>query len=311
MLLLVGALACALAALLFAARPVAVAPAAALATLTALAALVLPWARLPRRVVLLLGVITSAELAFCDLAAGAGGALAWLLVLGVVLAAASIDSRPALAVQVIAAAGAVAVMATGGDGDVATAVVGVPVLVVLAAIVAGLREGLVNRSRELEQEVRRDPLTGLGNRRLLDERLAYELARHGRTARPLALLVLDLNRFKAVNDELGHPAGDRMLRHVGALLLEVTRVQDTVVRLGGDEFLVLAPESGAPEASRLSERLREALATVRARDEPLRAAVGFAVFPDDGTDAATLVEAADRGQRADKRDTAPPHAHAA
>ena len=152
----------------------------------------------------------------------------------------------------------------------------------------------------LEHLVRRDPLTGVGNRRMLGERLDYEMARHGRTGMPLTLLVLDLNGFKQVNDRLGHTAGDQLLRDVGAVLTGTLRAQDTVVRPGGDEFCVIAPETSAEDAAQLIAGIRGALATLDAAGRALTTAVGAATFPQDGSDPQALMGVADARQRDDK-----------
>lgn len=152
----------------------------------------------------------------------------------------------------------------------------------------------------LEHLVRRDPLTGVGNRRMLGERLDYELARHARSGLPLTLLVLDLNGFKQVNDRLGHGSGDQLLREVGAVLAGTLRRQDTIARPGGDEFCVVAPETSAEDAARLVAQIRGALAAIPAAGRPLTAAVGAATFPQDGAAAPELMAIADERQRADK-----------
>ena len=161
---------------------------------------------------------------------------------------------------------------------------------VAAAVGARRRQA---RERRLEELSRRDPLTGLGNARLLRERLAYEIARHARHSRPLAVLVLDLDGFKGVNDRFGHAAGDEVLREVAAALARTVRDQDTVVRQGGDEFCVLAPESGREEAARLAERLREGVEAAVTGLDGLSASLGAAIYPEDGETAAGLLEAAD------------------
>jgi len=149
------------------------------------------------------------------------------------------------------------------------------------------------RERRLEELSRRDPLTGLGNARLLRERLAYEIARHARHDRPLAVVVLDLDGFKGVNDRFGHAAGDEVLREVAGALARTVRDQDTVVRQGGDEFCVLAPESGREDAARLAERLRHGVAAAVTGLDGLSASFGAAIYPEDGETAAGLLEAAD------------------
>jgi diguanylate cyclase (GGDEF)-like protein len=157
----------------------------------------------------------------------------------------------------------------------------------LAALLATRRR---RREERLEELSRRDPLTGLGNARLLTDRLPYEIARHTRHGRPLAVLVCDLDGFKRVNDRFGHAAGDEVLREVGAAFARTARAQDTVVRHGGDEFSVLVPESGRAEAERLAERLR---AAAQGAMHGLDASWGVAVHPDDGATAAELLEVAD------------------
>ena len=160
----------------------------------------------------------------------------------------------------------------------------------IAAYVRSLRQ---ERERRLEALSRQDPLTGLGNARLLRERLGYELARHARYDRSLAVVVLDLDGFKGVNDRFGHAAGDEVLRAVAAALARTVRDQDTVVRQGGDEFCVLAPESGAEEAGRLVTRLQAAVAESVSGLSGLSGSFGAALYPRDGTSAAELLERAD------------------
>lgn len=169
-------------------------------------------------------------------------------------------------------------------------------LVVLAAVttlVVVLRERMQAGHDALRELAQSDPLTGVGNYRRLHARLTYEIARHKRSGRPLALLVLDLDGFKSVNDSLGHLAGDRLLRGVARALEDTVRAQDTVARQGGDEFAVLAPETGPAAAA--------ALEAVAAEKMPVRASVGWAIYPADGEERMLLLERADARQRAAKR----------
>jgi diguanylate cyclase (GGDEF)-like protein len=146
-----------------------------------------------------------------------------------------------------------------------------------------------------------DPLTGVGNYRRLYSRMSYEMARHRRSGQSLALLVMHLDRFKAVNDALGHPAGDRLLKAVADALVATVREQDTVVRQGGDEFAVLAPDTGAGAASALVTRIEQGLGGIEAEGMPISASVGWALYPDDAEDHMALMERADARQRAIKR----------
>jgi diguanylate cyclase (GGDEF)-like protein len=154
----------------------------------------------------------------------------------------------------------------------------------------------------LDALAQRDALTGVGNRRLLDERLDYELVRHVRTGEPLALVVLDLNGFKEINDRLGHAAGDDVLRDVARAIVGAVRAQDTVARPGGDEFCIIAPDTDAAGATVLVEHIRAAISGVMVEQRPLRAGIGWAVAPSHGQRPRELFEAADAAQREDKPD---------
>src|SRR5215213_357932 len=111
------------------------------------------------------------------------------------------------------------------------------------------------RQQGLRLLSQQDPLTGLANRRLLHDRLNYEISRHRRHSRRFSVLALDLDGFKGVNDKFGHAAGDEILREIARALEKAVRDQDTVARMGGDEFCVLSPEIGWEDAERLAARL--------------------------------------------------------
>ncbi len=155
---------------------------------------------------------------------------------------------------------------------------------------------------------RRDELTGVGNYRSLHERLAEEIARHRRHSREFALILLDLDGFKAVNERLGHLDGDRLLAEIGAALSDEVRTEDSVFRQGGDEFAVIVPEAGAEEAEEVAARLRARVARRGfGSDErwPVSAACGFAMFPADGITVDDLLGFADADLFAAKRDGRP------
>ncbi|HYG96258.1 MAG TPA: GGDEF domain-containing protein [Solirubrobacterales bacterium] len=143
---------------------------------------------------------------------------------------------------------------------------------------------------------RRDELTGVGNYRALHERLAAEIARHHRHGREFALVLLDLDGFKQVNERHGHLEGDRLLAEVGGSLREEVRGEDSVFRQGGDEFAVIVPEVNAEEAGEVAKRLRgrvsrRGLGSDETR--PLSATTGFAMFPADGRTVDELLGVAD------------------
>ena len=157
----------------------------------------------------------------------------------------------------------------------------------LLAVPAGLIIGLSNRRSIAREEglrllTQQDALTGLGNRRLLHDRLGYEIARHRRHGRRFSLLALDLDGFKGVNDRFGHQAGDEILREVSRALGRAIREQDTLVRMGGDEFCVLVPESEHADAELMAERMRRSVRGAVTGLDNLAVSVGYAVFPDEG-----------------------------
>jgi diguanylate cyclase (GGDEF)-like protein len=179
-------------------------------------------------------------------------------------------------------------------------------LAVLLALPAGFAAWLVQRRAEVRERrllllSQRDALTGLANRRVLEQRLGYEIARHRRHRRRFCLVAMDLDGFKQVNDRFGHQAGDEVLREVARALERTVREQDTVVRLGGDEFCILAPESGPTEADRLAARVRWAVAGAVEGLEALSVSAGYAIYPDDGQHGDELLSRADEASIAAKR----------
>ena len=163
----------------------------------------------------------------------------------------------------------------------------------VAVLVAG-RERLERERDALRRFALTDALTGIANRRSLLMRVEYEVTRHARAQRRFALLMLDLDGFKLLNDRFGHAAGDDLLRDVAAAMRSSLRSQDTVARLGGDEFCVLAPETDLAGTERLVARIGRAVSAVTVGVETLRASYGVALFPDDGSSAASLLHAADQ-----------------
>ena len=150
---------------------------------------------------------------------------------------------------------------------------------------------------QLKFQAFHDALTGLPNRPLLLERLTQEMAHARRSARQLAVLFIDLDRFKKINDSLGHEAGDRLLCQVAERLISCTREGDTVARLSGDEFVVLLPGLGSPKpAARLAAEMQELLGEpfmIGDSTAYVGASIGVAIFPDDGSLASELLKKAD------------------
>lgn len=157
--------------------------------------------------------------------------------------------------------------------------------------------------RRLKRLAERDDLTGLPNRRLWAERLTEELSRSRRgRGRPGSLLIVDLNDLKGLNDRYGHAAGDAALRDTARVLRGALRAADVCCRTGGDEFMILLPDTDAAGARLAMARLRSAVLRAGARrDVPLTISVGAASWPDDGEDPAPLIETADRAMYAEKQ----------
>lgn len=166
--------------------------------------------------------------------------------------------------------------------------------VAVGSTVAALRARELALVARLAEAARTDPLTGLLNRRGFDGALQKELDRADRGGAPVALIMGDLDRFKAVNDLLGHVGGDAVLRQVAAILQAAVRSVDVVARLGGEEFAVICPSCSAADARRLAERIRAAIGDLPVpADAVLTISLGVAVYPEQATDSASLVRAAD------------------
>jgi diguanylate cyclase (GGDEF)-like protein/PAS domain S-box-containing protein len=162
----------------------------------------------------------------------------------------------------------------------------------------------VRAEQALRHQARHDALTGLPNRAFLHERVAAACDDADAAARPRALLLLDLDHFKEVNDTFGHERGDALLREVADRLRGAVRADDTVARLGGDEFAVLLPGADAAGAARVATDLRAALdAPLQVAGQALRvgASVGIALGPVHGADGPTLLRHADVAMDAAKR----------
>lgn len=138
-----------------------------------------------------------------------------------------------------------------------------------------------------------DSLTGLGNYGRILDVLRAEIERSGRTRRPFALLLLDLDGLKKINDRYGHLAGSRALCRIGHVLRLFCRAVDTAARYGGDEFAVILPETTASAAAFVASRIRERIAT-DSEEPTLSASIGVAVYPQDGETIEDLLQAADR-----------------
>jgi len=160
---------------------------------------------------------------------------------------------------------------------------------------------------ELRKQSVRDPLTGLFNRRYMEETLAREVARSERNKGPLGIMMIDIDKFKTFNDAHGHEAGDTMLRVLARFLISGVRKEDVVCRFGGEEFIIILPGASLAIASERARTLLEEVKTVRAEFGgielgPISLSLGVAVFPDHGATGGEVVQAADKALLAAKRE---------
>ncbi len=167
----------------------------------------------------------------------------------------------------------------------------------LEKVVTARTEGLEAANRQLRHIATHDSLTGLPNRVLLDDRLAQAIAHADRDRQQFAVLVLDLDRFKRINDSFGHRAGDELLNEVARRLGGLVRTIDTVARVGGDEFvLVIGPSAERENAEQVAQRAIQALQApihIAGVDVYTSPSIGIAFYPEDGISAETLVAHAD------------------
>jgi diguanylate cyclase (GGDEF)-like protein/PAS domain S-box-containing protein len=178
------------------------------------------------------------------------------------------------------------------------------------AVTVAERIGLALSNLRLRDALRvlsvRDPLTGLFNRRYMEESCEREFRRASRHGRPLSIVMVDLDHFKRFNDTFGHDAGDALLREFGALLQSHTRKEDITCRYGGEEFLLLLPELSSGQACQCAEKLRHAIADMIVNFNGqamgrITASFGVAAFPEHGDSVSALIRAADSSLYAAKK----------
>lgn len=163
----------------------------------------------------------------------------------------------------------------------------------------------VHKFEEIFNQARRDFLTGLYNRQEFEEVFRREIARAKRYDRKVSLLFFDVDSFKKLNDKYGHMAGDKALQHIGEILGGKKRLEDIVARYGGDEFVMLLPDTKKEDALGLAERLREGMDSrkidINGYQLSLTISGGVATFPEDAQDAVKLIRCADHALQLAKR----------
>ncbi|MDQ2823671.1 MAG: EAL domain-containing protein [Pseudomonadota bacterium] len=167
----------------------------------------------------------------------------------------------------------------------------------LAARTAGLMQSLSVANNQLHHLALHDTLTRLPNRSLLEDRITHAITSSERSGKGFALMFIDLDRFKTINDSLGHHYGDKLLQGVAERLTACLRAEDTVARLGGDEFVVLLGEiSIPPAAGSVAQKLLDALTLpmdIEGQQQSISGSIGISVFPEDGTTLRELMSNAD------------------
>jgi diguanylate cyclase (GGDEF)-like protein len=272
----------------------------ALVTLAGCLLLILAYDRLPRWFFHVVAVGATLLAAAANLAWGPASVYSPLPYLWVVIYVCWFF-RPAAAaahVALVAASYAAALALEGVDesaigGYVAT----VGTVAVAAYLISRARQRVADLLANLTDAVRRDPLTDLLNRRGFEEAFDLELERCRRNDSALSLVVADIDRFKALNDSLGHGAGDAALRQVGELVRKAKRRFDSAARVGGEEFAIVVPDTDEHGAYMLAERMRTSIE----RETRLTISFGVASSPLHGTTADALLQAADQALYAAKR----------
>lgn len=156
----------------------------------------------------------------------------------------------------------------------------------------------------LEDKALVDPLTGLGNRAMFDQRMAAEVALRARFNNPLACMVLDIDHFKAINDTYGHVFGDQTLRKIAGVISDMCRTEDVACRYGGEEFVVIAPHTNASDAAILAERMRMAISEIRfpQQGESIRITCSIGVAEALTTFDRSMLQRADKAMYRSKRE---------
>lgn len=230
--------------------------------------------------------------------AGSEASAAYALYMAWVVIAASLflDARLTLAHGAIAVGAYATVLGLdeAPDGlDLLRLAMTAGTVLAVALVVNGVASQIRAVLSRFDEAARTDSLTELLNRRGFDEAFQSELSRAARAGSGVGVVMLDLDGFKAFNDRNGHPAGDIALKRVARALVRTNRAVDRIARVGGEEFMVLAPDSATPGTLALAERLRRAIEIEFSGQDALTASIGVASFPSHGVEPESLIAAAD------------------
>jgi len=268
------------------------------------------WTRLGEMLALVTGLLLVGEIVFCGLffRGPRNYPLEYLCVPFLIWAALRFGRREAATATVLLSS--IAIWGTlHGFGPFAIGTKNESLLLLqsfmgIVAVMTLALAALAAERRRAEEQIRSlavtDPLTGLANYRKLVDVLDTEIRRFGRTARTFAVLLLDLDGLKRINDRHGHLTGSRALRRLADILRVHCRDIDTAARYGGDEFALVIPEAGPAEAQQVAQRIRERIAQ-DTEEPPISASIGAAVYPLDGDTRDALLGAADRAMYEMKR----------
>lgn len=250
--------------------------------------------RVPREVHAVIGVLAASLIALVDWVTGPEATMALLYVF-VVMAVTWLGTRRyGYLIAVLAAAESLgAHLARRGHAALPVAVwnasVRLGVLLTIAWLLCRLRAAIVTQRRHAAV----DPLTGALNRRAFQEAAERERLRSLRDASPLSVAYLDIDNFKPVNDRYGHRAGDRILRSLGSSIRHSIRGSDLLARIGGDEFVLLLPNTDAGDAAAALQRVRGSLESAEESGSMIRLSIGIATFRVPPMDVDTMVDEAD------------------
>jgi diguanylate cyclase (GGDEF)-like protein len=165
-----------------------------------------------------------------------------------------------------------------------------------------IHETLRKKNEELELLSTTDSLTGLSNHRSLMQRLNDEEARFARDRRIFSVLVGDVDHFKQYNDAFGHPAGDEVLKAIADIMRESTRKVDCCARYGGEEYVIILPDTAPAEALEVAEHIRARVAAKKFSGRKITLSIGVAAFPEDADDAEAIIAVADEALYQAKRE---------